>query len=186
MESNPTAVNQRGANMDKATGSSSDLFIQTEIVPTGVQAKSLAHEIGLRRIALVVDKLCNRLEANPELAEFFRIEGTPLGDRARLTYLWWVALGGHALPEVKLGVELSRLEAEPDFRMLREWINLFHHIAASLIEEELADSWMEEVSGLIYAATAANAACRPERVDAIMSRLDEGSGLRWFALPQRP
>jgi truncated hemoglobin YjbI len=54
---------------------------------------TLAHEIGLDRIASVVDTVFNQMKNQPAFASIFNVSETHDDDKARLTYFWWVALG---------------------------------------------------------------------------------------------
>jgi truncated hemoglobin YjbI len=53
------------------------------------RSKNLAHEIGLYRIALVVDALHEQTKTRPEFARLFNVSGTDGDQKARLTYFWW-------------------------------------------------------------------------------------------------
>lgn len=63
----------------------------------GIQVnRSLAYEIGLRRIALVVDQQHRKLKQHPALGEIVTTGRSHEEERARLTYFWWVILGGNS------------------------------------------------------------------------------------------
>jgi hemoglobin len=106
------------------------------------QSRVLAHEIGLCRIAMVVDKFCREMETRTVLREHFGTGGDWGSYRARLTHFWWVALGGKGLRTVSF--DMFPIEAE----LSGDWIILFRQAALSIVGKELTEAWMREVEQL--------------------------------------
>lgn len=126
------------------------------------QRRILAHEIGLCRIALVVDQLQSRLQSHPTLAEPFGVIGNWGDHRARLTYFWWVTLGGKNLRGVRCDV-VSRLErADVDCEVLKDWMKLFHQVAVPILGEELTRRWMTKAEAVDRRLLKANDNCLDE------------------------
>ena len=62
--------------------------------------RNLAHEIGLCRIALVVEQVHRNMQRHHALANLFHLLNGNADQRACLTYFWWVVLGGNPLRSV--------------------------------------------------------------------------------------
>lgn len=108
----------------------------------------LAHSIGLCRIAVVVDKFCDLVQAHPTLAEPFRVLGD-WGDRkALLTYFWWVTLGGKRTGDVHFAVIPKHAGAGFNAELLQNWATSFRQVVLSVVGKELTDAWMEKASRL--------------------------------------
>jgi truncated hemoglobin YjbI len=108
----------------------------------------LAHSIGLSRIAMVVDKFYDQVQADPKLVEPLGVVGDWGSHKARLTYFWWVMLGGRSVREVSF--QVVRKPAKPGFspELLRHWVALFRQAALSVVGSELTEAWMDRVSRL--------------------------------------
>jgi hypothetical protein len=74
------------------------------------QTSHLAYLIGLCRIALVVDQVQHNMRSHHALAKLFRF-GAPPDQRARLTYFWWIVLGGRELRAAALGLLPAELRS---------------------------------------------------------------------------
>ena len=108
-------------------------------------SNSLAHTIGLCKIAIVVDRLCEEMKANPQIVHPFQITGDWGENRARITYFWWVALGGTPVERLKVDVDLRHDKPGKDAEELREWVELFRRAADTVVKPELAEAWMLNV-----------------------------------------
>lgn len=107
---------------------------------------SLAYQIGLCRIALVVEQLQRKAQAHPALTEVFRSGGSH-AEQSSLTYFWWVVLGGNRLRE--LDWKVSEVEARcvhPE--ILQEWLALFCQTALPIIGREFTNAWMQRAERL--------------------------------------
>jgi hypothetical protein len=67
-------------------------------------SKDLAYEIGLYRIALFVHAIHDQMKMQSAFAKLFNVTGSD----ARLTYSWWVVLGGNKLSNSGLGSDSGR------------------------------------------------------------------------------
>jgi truncated hemoglobin YjbI len=115
------------------------------------QNTNLAYQIGLRRIALVVDQIHHQMRSQHTLAELFRL-GAHRDQRARLSYFWWVVLGGNELRCSDLNLLPSELRSLITPELFREWLGLFRHTARPIIGEDLTRAWAEkaeEVANLL-------------------------------------
>jgi truncated hemoglobin YjbI len=108
----------------------------------------LAHEIGLCRIAQVVDQFHSQAKTHPVLAELFDGTGNWGDKRARLTYFWWVMLGGKTLRAAGFDVFPEQGRASVNCDLLGDWLALFHQVALPIIGEELTRAWMEKAERL--------------------------------------
>lgn len=107
------------------------------------QNKNLAYEIGLCRIAVVVDQVHREMKKHERLEKFFR-EPENWGDRrARLTYFWWVVLGGNKLRTVALEVIPQRLRVGVSDELLRDWLHVLGNAALPILGEEQTRAWMQ-------------------------------------------
>ncbi|HTV57700.1 MAG TPA: hypothetical protein VMD77_02200 [Candidatus Baltobacteraceae bacterium] len=112
---------------------------------------NLAYQIGLCRIAMAVDQFCDQVRANPDVEEPFDANADWGDHKARMTYFWWVALGGDPIGEFNLEIALKQGRAGQDVEMLSKWLNLFRESARSVMGKELAEAWMQNVLHLGYA-----------------------------------
>ena len=105
-----------------------------------VQKRNLAYEIGLCRIAAVVDHVDRQIRHHGTLVEFLSFKHKDR--RAALTYFWWVVLGGHPLHRTGLpGEHISG-------KALRDWIAVFPRTALPVIGEDLTRAWMQATERL--------------------------------------
>jgi len=107
------------------------------------QNRNFAHEIGLCRIALVVDAVHRQMKTHPKLAEVFAVSGKEGEQRATLTYYWWVVLGGKELSDLPWRVirEVARTGISPE--LLGDWLTLFRQAALPILGEEFTGAWMQ-------------------------------------------
>jgi hemoglobin len=112
------------------------------------QNKTLAHEIGLCRIATVVNHFYAQTRTQPILVEPFGVAGTWGDQRARLTYFWWVALGGRPLHAVDFNLVPKHVPAHVNSDQFKGWMSLFRQVALPIIGEELTRAWMEKAERL--------------------------------------
>lgn len=110
--------------------------------------RNLAYEIGLCRIALAVDQLQRKVKTHQALAEVFPTSAGHGEQRARLTYFWWVVLGGNRLPDLDWEVipEDARTRISPE--LLRDWLALFRQTALPIIGQEFTNAWMQRAERL--------------------------------------
>jgi truncated hemoglobin YjbI len=110
--------------------------------------RNLAHEIGLCRIALIVDRFNERVQSHPQTEDLFAVAGNGGDHRARLTYFGWVLPGGKRLKTVEFAAipKLIRDRIAPD--KLRDWISVFRKAAVPVIGEELTRAWIQKVQRL--------------------------------------
>ncbi|HUN60674.1 MAG TPA: hypothetical protein VMU53_01730 [Candidatus Sulfotelmatobacter sp.] len=108
------------------------------------QNKNLAYEIGLCRIAMVVDRVHREMTKHEGLAKFFPAPADWGDRRARLTYFWWVVLGGNKLRAVDLQVIPLDLRAGASEELLKDWLTVFRRAARPILGEELTRAWMQK------------------------------------------
>lgn len=104
---------------------------------------NLAYQIGLRRIALVVDQIHRQMSSHRTLAQLFHLDGHR-DLRARLTYFWWTVLGGKELRGANLDLLPSELRSAITPELFREWLGLFCQSARPIIGEDLTRAWAEK------------------------------------------
>jgi truncated hemoglobin YjbI len=104
--------------------------------------RNFAREIGLYRIALVVNAVFNQMKTRPAFVTLFDVSESHDDEKACLTYFWWVVLGGNKLSD--LHSELIRGCARMGISrsLFREWLALFRQTALPVIGSELTDAWM--------------------------------------------
>ena len=108
----------------------------------------LAHEIGLCRIAKVVDEFYSRVQKHPTLQEPFRVVGNWGDHRARLTYFWWMVLGGKGLGSLHLDVVSKHVRAGFTVELLSDWLTLFREVVHSIVPRDMASAWMDRATRL--------------------------------------
>jgi truncated hemoglobin YjbI len=106
------------------------------------QSRKLAYEIGLHRIALVVDAAHRQMKTHPSFAKQFYVNGSDGEQRAHLTYFWWVILGGNKLKEVDWQVVREGASTGINTESLSDWLAVFRQAAFPIIGEELAHAWV--------------------------------------------
>jgi truncated hemoglobin YjbI len=107
------------------------------------QNKNLAYQISLCRIALVVDAVHRQMQTQQMLAEPFDINGDNGEQRARLTYFWWVVLGGNKLRDIDWEVRGdSRTGISPE--LLKNWIVVFRQAALPILGREFTEGWIQK------------------------------------------
>lgn len=112
------------------------------------QKRNLAYEIGLCRIALVVDQVHRQIKTHHLLAKIFRLSHNEGEQRARLTYFWWVVLGGNRLRAVDLQVIPRDVLAGINPELLRDWFSVFCQAAVPIPGEEFTRAWMAKAEQL--------------------------------------
>jgi len=112
------------------------------------QNRKLAYEIGMCRIAMVVDAVHRQMESLPQLSRAMAPCRTAEEQRAQLTYFWWLILGGNALDgvECKLLRVFERSGANRDLFQL--WLPMLRPAALPILGERLTDQWKIEIEGL--------------------------------------
>jgi truncated hemoglobin YjbI len=110
--------------------------------------RNLAHEIGLCRIALIVDRFKERVPSHPQTDELFGVPGNWGDHRARLTYFWWVLLGGKRLKTVEFAAIPKPIRDRLAPAVLDEWIGVFRDAAVPVIGEDLTRAWIQKVQRL--------------------------------------
>jgi truncated hemoglobin YjbI len=118
---------------------------------TGVRySKNLAHEIGLYRIAVVVHAVHDQMKTHSAFVRLFNANASDDDQKARLTYFWWVVLGGNQLSDRDWQVirEDARTGISPS--LFREWLGLFRQIALPIIGAELTGAWMVRAAQLSH------------------------------------
>jgi hemoglobin len=109
---------------------------------------SLAHAIGLCRIAKVVDQFCDEIASHPDLEEPFRVIGNCPDRKARLTYFWWVTLGGKTSRGMQCDLVPKHIRAGFAGKLMGEWTTLFRRVACSVLDRQLAEAWIERAARL--------------------------------------
>ncbi len=117
---------------------------------------SLAHAIGLCRIATVVDQFCDEIASRPGLEEPFRVIGNCPDQKARLTYFWWVTLGGEASQGMECVLVPKQIRAGLAGKLMGEWTALFRRSVRSVVDHELAEAWIERAARLGQSLHASN------------------------------
>jgi truncated hemoglobin YjbI len=113
------------------------------------QSTNLAVEIGLYRIALVVNGVFKQVKNHPAFATLFEVSESH-ADEACLTYFWWVVLGGNELRDLDSEVIRGCAWMGISPALFREWLALFRQTAPPIIGAELTDAWMLRAVPLAY------------------------------------
>ena len=113
-------------------------------------SRNLALEIGLYRIALVVNAVFNQMKTHPAFAALFEVSESRDDDQACLTYFWWVVLGGNKLSDLDSEVirGCGRMGTSPG--LFREWLALFRQTALPIIGQALTDAWMRRAVQVVH------------------------------------
>jgi truncated hemoglobin YjbI len=113
-------------------------------------SKDLAYEIGLYRIALVVHAVHDQMKMQSAFARLFNVTGSDDDQKARLTYFWWVVLGGNKLNNRDWAVIRGDARTGISSRLFREWFGLFRQTALPIIGAELTGAWMLRAARLSH------------------------------------
>ena len=105
------------------------------------QSRNLALQIGLYRIALVVNAVFNEMKTQSAFATLFNVSESHGDEEACLTYFWWMVLGGSKLNDLDSEVIRGCGGRGISSTLLREWLALFRQAALPIIGAELTDAW---------------------------------------------
>jgi hypothetical protein len=105
------------------------------------QSRNLAFQIGLYRIALVVNAVFNETKKQPAFATLFNVSESHGDEKACLTYFWWMVLGGNKLSDLDSEVIRGCGRMRISSSLFREWLALFCPAALPIIGAELTDAW---------------------------------------------
>jgi len=114
------------------------------------QSRNLALEIGLYRIALVVNLVFNQMKTQPAFATLFDVSESHDDEKACLTYFWWVVLGGNKLSDLDSEVIRGCGRMGVSSSLFREWLALFRQAALPIIGAELTDAWKRRAMQLAH------------------------------------
>lgn len=117
---------------------------------------SLAHAIGICRIAAVVDQFCDEIASHPGLEEPFRVIGNCQDQKARLTYFWWVTLGGKTSRGLQCNLVPKHIRTGSKSKLMGEWTRLFRHAVYSAVDRQLAEAWIKRAAQLARSLQAAD------------------------------
>jgi truncated hemoglobin YjbI len=111
-------------------------------------SKNLPQKIGLYHIALVVNAVYDQMKTHPAFTTVFDASASDDDQTARLTYFWWMVLGGHRLSRLAWEVIRSdpRMVISPS--QLGIWLALFRETALPIIGADLTGAWMRRVAQL--------------------------------------
>ena len=110
--------------------------------------RNLAYKIGLCRIAIVVDQLQRKVKGHRALAAIFRTSGGHGEQRARLTYFWWVVLGGNRLRDLDDDVITKDARECISPELVKDWVAVFREIALPIVGQEFTDAWVQRAERL--------------------------------------
>ena len=103
---------------------------------------SLAETIGRPLIAQVVDQFYERIRTHPTLAApFGHVPDWPL-HKQRLSYFWWVALGGERDQNFQYHVGMKHFQHGFNRALLADWLALFGQTVQDLLPEPQAEIWL--------------------------------------------
>lgn len=115
----------------------------------------LASEIGWERIARVVDAFYDQVTMHPSLQHPFSVVADWPHHKERLTYFWWVVLGGEKLRREIYEPVPKHFRAGFNEMLLSDWLALFERTVRETVPKALADAWVERAkqvgSGLVIA-----------------------------------
>ena len=102
----------------------------------------LAEQIGWDQIHLVVDRFYSSVQTHPTLATpFARVQDWPK-HKERLTYFWWVVLGGARTRQEQYEPIPKHFAAGFSPELLADWLVLFTATVEELVPGELAGEWL--------------------------------------------
>lgn len=103
----------------------------------------LAEQIGWDRIHLVVDRFYSSIQTHATLATpFARVREWPR-HKDRLTYFWWVVLGGARTRQEQYEPIPKHFAAGFSPELLADWLALFAATVEEFVPAELAGEWLE-------------------------------------------
>jgi truncated hemoglobin YjbI len=89
------------------------------------QSTNLALEIGLYRIALVVNGVFKQMKNHPAFTTLLDVSESHDDEEARLTYFWFVVLGGNKLSDLDSEVVRGCAWMGISPTLFREWLACF-------------------------------------------------------------
>jgi len=102
----------------------------------------LAESLGRPVIAQVVDEFYNRIRTHATLAApFGAVADWPL-HKERLTYFWWVVLGGARDRDFQYHVGTKHFQHGFTRALLADWLLLFEQTVRDLVPAAQAEAWL--------------------------------------------
>lgn len=103
----------------------------------------LAPEIGWERIAGVVDAFYDQVTLHPSLRRPFSVVEDWPRHKERLTYFWWIVLGGEKFRREMYEPVPKHFRAGFNEILLSDWLALFEQTVRQVVPDALADAWVE-------------------------------------------
>jgi len=138
------------------------------VAPAG---PALASEIGWDCIGRVVDSFYDQVTLHPKLQRPFAAVKDWPHHKQRLTYFWWVVLGGEKFGHESYEPVPKHFAAGFNEALLADWLSLFEATVLRIVPEPLGSMWVARAkqvgAGLVianrsYAALAAGRESAPE------------------------
>lgn len=128
--------------------------------------QSIAEQAGWETIYHVVDHFYSQIQRHPTLAgPFGHVEDWPR-HKERLTYFWWVVLGGARTRQEQYDPVPKHFDAGFSPELLADWLALFRATVEQHVPAPLAAAWLEaagKIGGGLVLANASYAARKQER-----------------------
>lgn len=105
--------------------------------------RNIASEIGLERVAAVVDEFYRRVQLDPHLSQPFAVVHDWPVHKQHLTHFWWVSLGGERYADYQYQVPAKHEAAGFTPALLDIWLPLFSATLHDLLPAELALPWLQ-------------------------------------------
>jgi hemoglobin len=118
----------------------------------------VAEQIGRETIYRVVDRFYSQIQTHPTLAgPFSHVEDWP-HHKERLTYFWWVVLGGARTRQEQYDPVTKHFNAGFSPELLADWLVLFGTTVEQQVPAPLAAAWLEVAGKIGDGLVLANAA----------------------------
>lgn len=105
--------------------------------------RNIASEIGLERVAAVVDEFYRRVQLDPHLSQPFSVVHDWPAHKQHLTHFWWVSLGGERYADYQYQVPAKHEAAGFTPALLDIWLPLFSATLHDVLPAELALPWLQ-------------------------------------------
>lgn len=120
--------------------------------------QSIAEQLGWETIHRVVDRFYRQIQTHPTLAgPFSNVENWP-HHKERLTYFWWVVLGGARTRQEFYDPVGKHFNAGFTPDLLADWMTLFRTTVEQHAPAPLAAAWTEAAGKIGDGLVLANAA----------------------------
>lgn len=115
---------------------------------SGVRGRDTCEQIGLEKIAVVVDDFYDRIQHHPTLAQPFSQVHDWAEHKARLSHFWWVSLGGAPYRQDIYRIAEKHMDEKMGMQpaLIDDWLALFQETLRDHLPPDQLEPWLQRAS----------------------------------------